>query len=66
MTKEEMVEKVASMIRLRRSSPFEMLTALDRQRTVWIEENIPTYLQSEVWNRAIDLIAETDKLEIAQ
>lgn len=55
-----LTEKLAALIRLQRSAPFDMIQALARQRSVWIERNIPTYMHSQIWEDATRLVEEHD------
>lgn len=59
MTAESMsrvTAKLHSMLLLERSAPFEMLLSLARERSAWIENNIPRHLQSEIYSAAVSLI----------
>jgi hypothetical protein len=52
--RKRLVEKLAGLIRLQRTAALGMQTTLARERAVWIEDNIPPYMEREVWAEALD------------
>lgn len=52
----ELVAKLAAMLRLERSAPFELLGALVRARDTWITANIPEPMRAAVWHEAMQRV----------
>lgn len=63
LSKDEMIEKLTAMILLQRSAEFGMQVPLARERSVWVDNNIPTYLQGEVWREAIKRADRDEKAQ---
>lgn len=51
-TQAELLEKLVAMLRLEHSAPFDMLLALARQRSVWIEAHIPSHEYGQLFSEA--------------